>query len=63
MNFIFIIVMRLKLQIYFTGDLSVSYLNTRARFKWNEVDFSVFSTFSMITCVAGNFKTQIFWIR
>ncbi|CAI6344703.1 unnamed protein product [Macrosiphum euphorbiae] len=36
------------------GDLSVSYLNTRARFKWNEVDFSIFSTFSMITCVAGS---------
>lgn len=52
-----------KIQNVFTGDLSVSYLNTRARFKWNEVDFSVFSTFSMITCVAGNLKTQIFWIR
>ncbi|XP_060833931.1 uncharacterized protein LOC132917281 [Rhopalosiphum padi] len=35
------------------GDLSVSYLNTRARFNWNEVDFSVFSTFSMVTNVAG----------
>lgn len=35
------------------GDLSVSYLNTRARFRWNEVDFSVFSTFSMVTSVVG----------
>ncbi|XP_025202483.1 uncharacterized protein LOC112599685 [Melanaphis sacchari] len=35
------------------GDLTVSYLNTRARFNWNEVDFSVFSTVSMVISVAG----------
>lgn len=37
----------------YSGDLSVSYLNTRARFNWNEVDFSVFSTYSMITSTVG----------
>lgn len=37
------------------GDRSVSYLNTRVRFNWNEVDFSIFSTYQMIISVAGNF--------
>ncbi|VVC29235.1 Major facilitator superfamily,Major facilitator superfamily domain [Cinara cedri] len=35
------------------GELSVSYMNTRVRFNWNEVDFSMFSTYSTVTNIAG----------
>jgi len=42
-----------------SGDLSVSYLNTRVRFYWDEVTYSVFLTYSMITNVAGNHLVAI----
>ncbi|XP_014254647.1 proton-coupled folate transporter-like [Cimex lectularius] len=35
------------------GEMTVMYLFTRYRFNWNEVDFSIFSTYSMITNLIG----------
>ncbi|XP_068086482.1 probable peptidoglycan muropeptide transporter SLC46 isoform X3 [Anabrus simplex] len=35
------------------GEIAVMYLFTRYRFNWNEVDFSMFSTYSMITNLIG----------
>ncbi|CAH1967114.1 unnamed protein product [Acanthoscelides obtectus] len=35
------------------GEMSVAYLFTRFRFNWDEVDFSVFSTYSMVTNLIG----------
>ncbi|XP_076252114.1 putative peptidoglycan muropeptide transporter SLC46 isoform X2 [Rhynchophorus ferrugineus] len=35
------------------GEMNVSYLFTRYRFNWDEVDFSIFSTYSMITNLVG----------
>ncbi|XP_049772476.1 solute carrier family 46 member 3-like [Schistocerca cancellata] len=35
------------------GEMAVLYLFTRYRFNWNEVDFSIFSTYSMITNLIG----------
>lgn len=34
--------------------MSVMYLFTRVRFNWNEVNYSVFSTYSMITNLVGS---------
>jgi hypothetical protein len=36
--------------------MAVMYLFTRYRFNWNEVDFSLFSTYGMITNLFGKFK-------
>lgn len=33
--------------------MNVLYLSTRVRFNWDEVDFSLFSTYSMITNLVG----------
>ncbi|KAG5858309.1 hypothetical protein JTB14_007639 [Gonioctena quinquepunctata] len=33
--------------------MSVTYLFTRYRFNWDEVDFSIFSTYSMVTNLIG----------
>ncbi|CAB0044529.1 unnamed protein product [Trichogramma brassicae] len=35
------------------GEMSVMYLFTRYRFNWNEVQFSFFSTYSMVTSLIG----------
>ncbi|XP_066256731.1 probable peptidoglycan muropeptide transporter SLC46 isoform X1 [Euwallacea similis] len=35
------------------GEMNVAYLFTRYRFNWDEVDFSIFSTYSMITNLIG----------
>ncbi|KAF6212643.1 hypothetical protein GE061_013169 [Apolygus lucorum] len=35
------------------GEMTVMYLFTRYRFNWNEVDFSIFTTYSMITNLIG----------
>ncbi|XP_037938509.1 tetracycline resistance protein, class A-like [Teleopsis dalmanni] len=35
------------------GELTVTYLFTRYRFNWNEVDFSIFSTFALLTGLVG----------
>lgn len=37
------------------GEMSVGYLFTRYRFNWDEVDFSIFSTYSMVTNLIGKF--------
>lgn len=36
------------------GEMAVIYLFTRFRFNWSEVDFSIFSTFGMMTHLIGN---------
>ncbi len=33
--------------------MTVMYLFTRLRFNWNEVDFSLFSTYGMVTNLIG----------
>lgn len=35
------------------GEMAVTYLFTRFRFNWSEVEFSVFSTYAMITGLVG----------
>ncbi|GLV33311.1 uncharacterized protein CBL_12077 [Carabus blaptoides fortunei] len=35
------------------GELAVMYLFTRYRFNWDEVDFSIFSTYSLVTNLFG----------
>ncbi|XP_054280936.1 solute carrier family 46 member 3 [Macrosteles quadrilineatus] len=35
------------------GEMTVMYLFTRYRFNWNEVDYSIFSTYSMMTNLIG----------
>ncbi|KAH1028226.1 proton-coupled folate transporter isoform X2 [Dendroctonus ponderosae] len=35
------------------GEMNVAYLFTRYRFNWDEVDFSIFSTYSMLTNLIG----------
>ncbi|RVE53552.1 hypothetical protein evm_001693 [Chilo suppressalis] len=43
------------------GEMSVMYLFTRYRFNWNEVDFSIFSTYSMCTSLVGTlFSVGVF---
>ncbi|XP_045449252.1 solute carrier family 46 member 3-like [Melitaea cinxia] len=43
------------------GELSVMYLFTRYRFNWNEVDFSMFSTYAMCTSLVGTlFSVGVF---
>ncbi|XP_047521162.1 solute carrier family 46 member 3-like [Pieris napi] len=43
------------------GEMSVMYLFTRYRFNWNEVDFSMFSTYAMCTSLVGTlFSVGIF---
>ncbi|KAI8420803.1 hypothetical protein MSG28_008008 [Choristoneura fumiferana] len=43
------------------GEMSVMYLFTRYRFNWNEVDFSVFSTYAMCTSLVGTlFSVGVF---
>lgn len=37
-----------------SGEMTVMYLFTRVRFNWNEVDFSIFSTYMMVTNLLGN---------
>lgn len=36
------------------GEMSVIYLFTRYQFNWSEVEFSVFSTYGMLTGLVGN---------
>ncbi|PSN43506.1 hypothetical protein C0J52_13408 [Blattella germanica] len=43
----------LMISFFITGEMAVMYLFTRYRFNWNEVDFSIFSTYSMITNLIG----------
>ncbi|XP_075230658.1 putative peptidoglycan muropeptide transporter SLC46 isoform X2 [Lycorma delicatula] len=43
------------------GEMTVLYLFTRYRFNWNEVDYSVFSTYSMVTNLIGTlFSVGVF---
>ncbi|XP_074030483.1 probable peptidoglycan muropeptide transporter SLC46 isoform X1 [Leptinotarsa decemlineata] len=35
------------------GEMGVSYLFTRYKFNWDEVDFSIFSTYNMVTNLIG----------
>ncbi|XP_014291289.1 probable peptidoglycan muropeptide transporter SLC46 [Halyomorpha halys] len=35
------------------GEMTVMYLFTRYRFNWNEVDYSIFNTYSMVTNLIG----------
>ncbi|XP_004930683.2 lysosomal proton-coupled steroid conjugate and bile acid symporter SLC46A3 [Bombyx mori] len=43
------------------GEMSVVYLYTRFRFNWNEVDFSMFSTYAMCTSLLGTlFSVGVF---
>ncbi|XP_050538920.1 solute carrier family 46 member 3-like [Daktulosphaira vitifoliae] len=43
------------------GEMSVMYLFTRVRFNWDEVDYSLFSTYSMITNSVGTiFSVGVF---
>ncbi|CAH2040645.1 unnamed protein product, partial [Iphiclides podalirius] len=43
------------------GEMSVMYLFTRYRFNWNEVDFSMFSTYAMCTSLIGTlFSVGVF---
>lgn len=37
----------------FTGEMAVLYLYMRFRYNWNEVTFSMFSTFGMVTNLIG----------
>ena len=37
------------------GEMSVIYLFTRYKFNWSEVEFSFFSTYSMLTSLIGKF--------
>lgn len=34
--------------------MNVTYLFTRYRFNWSEVEFSIFSTFAVVTGLFGN---------
>jgi len=36
------------------GEMSVIYLFTRYKFNWSEVEFSIFSTYGMLTSLVGN---------
>lgn len=38
-----------------TGEMSVIYLFTRYKFNWSEVEFSIFSTYGMLTSLVGEF--------
>ncbi|XP_026318589.1 solute carrier family 46 member 3-like [Hyposmocoma kahamanoa] len=43
------------------GEMAVTYLFTRYRFNWNEVDFSMFSAYSMCTSLVGTlFSVGVF---
>uniref|UniRef100_A0A2H8TM94 Solute carrier family 46 member 3 n=1 Tax=Melanaphis sacchari TaxID=742174 RepID=A0A2H8TM94_9HEMI len=43
------------------GEMSVMYLFTRVRFNWDEVNYSMFSTYSMITNLVGTmFSVGVF---
>ncbi|XP_026472113.1 proton-coupled folate transporter-like [Ctenocephalides felis] len=43
------------------GEIAVMYLFTRYRFNWNEVDFSIFQTYSMVTNLIGTlFSVGVF---
>jgi len=35
------------------GEMAVTYLFTRFRFNWSEVEFSIFSTYAMLTGLVG----------
>lgn len=37
------------------GELSMIYLFTRYQFNWSEVEFSIFSTYGMMTGLVGNY--------
>lgn len=37
-----------------SGEMSVFYLFTRYQFNWSEVQFSIFSTYNMLTGLIGN---------
>jgi len=39
--------------VSFTGEMAVLYLYMRYRYNWNEVTFSMFSTFGMVTNLIG----------
>lgn len=39
--------------------MNVMYLFTRYRFNWNEVDFSVFNTFAVVTGLVGKLDNGV----
>lgn len=46
------------------GEMAVMYLFTRYRFNWSELDFSVFSTYTMVTSLFGTYTLVVttgFW--
>jgi len=43
------------------GEMSIMYLYTRKKFNWNEIDYSLFSTYSMVTNLLGTmFSVGVF---
>lgn len=39
------------------GEMSLFYLFTRFKFNWSEVEFSIFSTYSVVVHLIGNYLT------
>lgn len=48
--------------LWITGEMTVLYLFTRVRFNWDEVDFSIFSTYMMVTNLLGNKNAAVVFI-
>ena len=44
---------KVLLSLSFSGEMAVLYLYMRYRYNWNEVTFSMFSTFGMVTNLIG----------
>ena len=42
------------------GELAVMYLYTRLKFNWNEIDYSVYYTFSTLITMCGKYNFNIF---
>lgn len=40
------------------GEMQVFYLFTRFKFNWSEMEFSMFSTYSMFTNLVGEYDTM-----
>lgn len=46
-----------------SGEMSVTYLFTRYKFNWSEVEFSIFSTYSMVLSFIGTLFAVSFLSR
>lgn len=40
----------------FLGEMNVMYLFVRYKFKWNEIDYSIFATFGFVVHIIGKFR-------